>query len=133
MLRTFKKEFESLEAVFHFAKEFFDQQGLEPEALFPVYLALEEYFTNMVKYNASSRQDVALDLKKEGDYLVASLSDRDVEPFDVTRVGDVPVDQPLEQRRAGGLGLYLARQMVDRVDYHYADRTSTVTIYKKIR
>ena len=35
------------------------------------------------------------------------MVDPDSEPFDVTRVGDVDVDRPLQERPIGGLGLHL--------------------------
>jgi hypothetical protein len=52
-----------------------------------------------------------------------TLTDYDVEAFDVTRAPDVDVGAPIEARRPGGLGLHLIRRMVDAIEYRYSDAT----------
>ena len=50
-----------------------------------------------------------------------TLTDYDVDPFDVTKAPDVDVTLPIEQRRPGGLGLHLIRRLMDSVDYEYSE------------
>jgi len=132
MERAFKKEIESLEAVFAFVDEFRRQELIPDEPLYAVKLALEELFTNMVKYHPESRREVVVRLERVADELVGTLTDSEVEPFDVTLV-PAPAEPPLEKRRPGGLGLHLVRQMVDDLRYVHADGISTVIFVKKLR
>ncbi len=104
MERAFKKEIESLEAVFAFVDEFRRQELIPDEPLYAVKLALEELFTNMVKYHPESRREVVVRLERVADELVGTLTDSEVEPFDVTLV-PAPAEPPLEKRRPAAWAL----------------------------
>jgi serine/threonine-protein kinase RsbW len=130
MQKTFKRSFESLEEIFHFTEGFFSRERLDRQHLFAVNLAVEELFTNMVKYNAGSAAEILLELEKTDDQLRVSLTDMDADPFDVTAVDEPQVDLPLQHRDPGGLGLLLARKFMDQVDYHYTNRQSKITMIK---
>jgi len=44
----------------------------------------------------------------------------------------VETDQPIEERKAGGLGLHLVKSIVDKITYEYKDRRMQVTIMKEL-
>lgn len=130
--QRFGRSFGSLEAIFAFVDSFLASEGLAADQAFEIQLVIEELFTNMVKYSRDGRQDIAIGLEREGPRLVISLRDFDVEPFDVTRAPQADVTRPLTERHAGGLGLYLVRQMAEDFRYEYRDRISTVTVVKRL-
>jgi serine/threonine-protein kinase RsbW len=88
----------------------------------------------MVKYSkiGGAAVDIAL-IPIEGGVEV-TLTDHDVEEFDVTLAPDVDVNLPIEQRRPGGLGLHLIRRMVDTIAYRYIEegRQSHITFRKTL-
>lgn len=130
--RSFKRSFDSLEEIFRFTGEFFSRERIDRSLQLAVDLAVEEFFTNLVKYHPETRTDVALSLRRDGERLVVRIVADEAEPFDVTREREVPVDGPLAERPVGGLGLHLARKVMDRIDYSHAARRGTITLVKTI-
>jgi phosphoserine phosphatase len=130
--RTFRRSFDSIQDIFTFTAEVFAREQLDPLLLPSVDLTLEELFTNVVKYSASSGANVRVDMTKLGSGVEVTLTDYDVEPFDVTRAPDVDTSSPIEHRRPGGLGLHLIRRLVDKVEYEYMreSRQSRITFRK---
>jgi anti-sigma regulatory factor (Ser/Thr protein kinase) len=93
---------------------------------------VEELFTNMVKYSPESSADVRIDVAAVDGGVEVTITDYDVEPFDVTQAPVVDTTLPIERRRPGGLGLHLVRKLADSLDYHYSEtgRRSRITFRK---
>ena len=130
--RTFKRSFEALPAIFGFTAEVFAREGTDPALLPTVDLAVEELFTNMVKYSTTSDAEVRIEMTGIEGGVEVTLIDYDVEPFDVTKSPDVDTGLPIEERRPGGLGLHLIRRLLDSVEYAYSkeSRQSRITFRK---
>ena len=77
-------------------------------------------------------RDIAIALEWKAPTLTIRLRDFDVEPFDPTQAPAVDITRPISERRAGGLGLHLIRQIADRIEYAYQDRNSTITVTKRL-
>ena len=129
--RSFRRSFESIPDIFAFTAEVFASERVDPSLLPSVDLTLEELFTNMVKYDASVAA-VRVDIAKVEGGVEVTLTDYDVEPFDVTQAPDADIDLPIEQRQPGGLGLHLIRRLVDFVHYEYSaeSRQGRITFRK---
>jgi sigma-B regulation protein RsbU (phosphoserine phosphatase) len=129
---TFARRIESLPEIFAFTERAFERAALDPQILPTVDFTLEELFTNMVKYSTESTAEVRIDLVPVEGGVEATLTDYDVEPFDVTLAPDADVSLPAEQRRPGGLGLHLVRRLVDSMHYAYSPerRESRITFRK---
>jgi anti-sigma regulatory factor (Ser/Thr protein kinase) len=96
-----------------------------------VDLALEELFTNMVKYG-SSVTDIVVEIARVPGGAEVTLVEEGAERFDPMGGPAIDVHAPIEQRKPGGLGLHLVRQLVDFVDYRYsADRRQGRTTFRK--
>ena len=123
MSRTFARDFASIDAMVSYSAEAFDRLGIDSGLLPAIDFVVEELFTNMVKYARGSARDVRMDVLAIDGGVEVTLTDYDVERFDVTRAPDVDVAAPVEARRPGGLGLHLIRRMVDAIEYRYSDAT----------
>ncbi|MBC8024318.1 MAG: ATP-binding protein [Burkholderiales bacterium] len=126
--REFDRNFDSLSPIFAFTREAFARDTLDMRLLPTVDLALEELFTNVVKYATETRSRVRIEIGKVPNGVEVTLTDRDVDFFDVTRTADVDVSLPIEQRSPGGLGLHLIKKMVDFIEYQYLQDTRTSRI-----
>jgi len=127
MQKKFHRSYESLEEIYEFSEQIFCSENVQPSVRFPVHFVMEELFTNMVKYNPGNQNRILLDVVAADGGVTVSLTDFDVDAFDVTHVPNVDVDASLDDRTPGGLGLHLIHKMVDSLDYDYRDRQSTIT------
>ena len=130
MHRDFAREYDSLTALYQFAEEILAASEIGEATRFPVHLALEELFTNMVKYSPDTDSDIGVDVVVEGELVTVTLTEDDVDEFDVTRAPDVDTDAPLSERTPGGLGLHLLKNIVDKLEYDYRNRRSSVVFTK---
>lgn len=132
MEKSFKRELRTLEQVFDFVDEFIASNGLGDDVAFPLKLAVEELFTNFVRHNSGGQDRIYISLSKTDGRLVVRLKDFDVEPFYASGAPPVDVRQSLEERKVGGLGVHLIRNLFDTLEYDYKDRTLCVTATKRL-
>ncbi|HVS64080.1 MAG TPA: ATP-binding protein [Thermoanaerobaculia bacterium] len=130
--QSFAREIGALEAVFDFLHRFFERAGIDPEVGLSLDFVTEELFTNFVRHNDATRAEITIRLREDPETVSIQLIDPDAEPFDPTAVADPKVDRPIDERRAGGLGIHLSRRMLDELVYDYDDRVMTVTATKRI-
>ena len=132
MDKKFKRDLSSLDDIFKFIDEFSAKTGVDESVVFTINLVVEELFTNMVKYTSENINEILLELKKNADDLIIHLTDFDVDPFDITKTAEVDTKQSLEERRVGGLGIHLVKQMIDKIEYEYKDRQSKIILIKHL-
>jgi phosphoserine phosphatase len=132
--RSFERSFDSIEDIVAFTAATFADQEIDPELLPAIDFAVEELFTNMVKYSTMSSAAVRIDLARIDGGVEVTLTDYDVEPFDVTLAPDADIELPIEQRKPGGLGLHLIRRLVDSIEYEYSrESRQSRTTFRKTR
>ena len=129
--RKFDRAVSAIPEISGFIRDCFQPAGIPAEHLEAVQLAVEEIFTNMVKY-AAGRERVLIELSRTDGEVSAALTDFDVDEYDIRSAPEVNVHAPLEARRPGGLGIHLVKKLMDRIDYHYRDRCGTTTVTRKL-
>lgn len=131
MHREFARDFDSLTAIYEFTEEILEANDIGDGTRFPVHLAMEEVFTNMVKYSPDTDSEIGVDVVVDAGAVTVILTEDDVDEFDVTRPSDIDTGASLADRTPGGLGLHLLQNMVDKLEYQYLDRRSRVIFTKK--
>ena len=132
MERRFARDNGSLLAIYAFIREFFAANGIDSGRAWDVDLIAEELFTNVIKYGAASPTPVALELTWAAPTLTLRLRDPAGGAFDPTQAPAVDITMPLQERRAGGLGLHLVRKMTDHMAFIRDPDGSTITVTKKL-
>lgn len=132
MYREFPRHLESLAPLYDFAEEILEANDISPGVRFPVHLAMEELFVNMVKYNPGVATDIAVEVTVTSTQkvTVTLIDDGGVE-FDVTAARKVDIDAPLEERTPGGLGIHLIQNLADELGYTYKDGRGEVIFTKE--
>ena len=127
--RDFERNVSSLEKIFAFTAAEVDA-ALRPA----VDLALEELFTNVVKYARPSDAPVRIEIGRIANGVEVSLIETDADPFDAAGAPEADTNLSLDRRQPGGLGLHLTRKVVDSIEYRYAAESRTGrTTFRKTR
>ena len=131
MQRSFPRSLDALTSLYEFTEEIMAARDIAEGVRFPVHLAMQELFVNMVKYNPGVSTDIRVDvtLQVNDDVRVALVDDGGVE-IDVTAARPVDISAPLEDRVPGGLGIHLIQNLVDTLEYEYQDGRGEVIFTK---
>lgn len=98
-------------------------------------LALEEALVNSIQYaypeGVEGTITLLADYETDNHMLRFTLIDQGI-PFDPTTVPEANTTLALEERPIGGLGIFLIRQIMDKVEYKYTDGSNCLYLWKKI-
>lgn len=84
-----------------------------------VMLALDEIYSNIVYYSKSTLANLILIKKEEGIEII--FEDNGL-PYDPTLNKDPDVTLGAEERKIGGLGIYMVKKIADTVEYKYDNK-----------
>lgn len=115
----FVRRLEALSEIVAFVAVAVEGCGLDARQRHTLEFAIEELFTNMVKYEPGGAPTVFIEIGCVAGGVEVALIDTGVEPFDVVQAPDARVDLRLEERRPGGLGLHLLRRLVADLRYEH--------------
>lgn len=123
---------QSLENVFEFLHQFMALHQLKKETSHTIDLVVEELFTNIVKYGGATSEPITISIEEEAKQMVISVIDPNSKPFDITTLAEPNLDLPLHERKPGGLGILLVKQMTDSVQYEHQNGTTIITVTKRL-
>ena len=107
--------------------------GLPDELGLDLQLALEELFANSVMHGKSVDPDgVVVRLELKGDRIEAELEDGGVE-FNPLHQPDPEIGGALLGRSVGGLGVYLVRKLMDKLEYRREGGRNHTVLSKLVR
>jgi len=132
MERSFQRRIESLDPIFLFLDEVAAHHGFDASVSYLINLVVEELFTNIVKYGRQQEQEVPISVEKEDGRVVIRIVDNDAPDFDPTHAPRADTEASLSQRKVGGLGIHLIREMVDGFEYNYDGRRSEIVVVKNL-
>lgn len=130
--KYFKRDIISLGTIFDFISEFFTENNIAVSNRFAVDLVIEEIFTNMIKYQRESHDDISLELTLEQGKLKIIFIGYNVKYFDMSNGPDVDTEAPLEDRKVGGLGLLLVKKLMDKIVYDYKESNCRIILTKTL-
>ena len=107
-----------LPRIVEFVVKWLESQGLD-EYSFPLETAVDEASTNVIKYAYNGQGGFfQISCELQGQEIVVTIKDRGKQ-FDPNSVPLPDVDADLENRRVGGLGIYMMKKMMDGVSYDF--------------
>lgn len=129
----FERKTDELESVFTFLKQYVEEFGIEGKNQFEIELSVEEVFVNMVRHNNESSKNIEISIeKKDENKILISLIDHEDHPFDITSIDDVDLEDYIEKKRSGGLGIHLIKQLMDEITFEHREGISIIRLIKHI-
>lgn len=117
MILHIAAELNNLETIRRFVEESSLTLGADPDTAYDLMQAVDECAVNIIVHGYRRQPgSIAIALEREGEALTVELRDH-APPFDPTGRPPPNLTLSLAEREPGGLGIYLARQMVD--DWQY--------------
>ena len=109
-------EHDELERITAAVDEIAELEDWPPELVFRINLVLEELGINIMNHGGDVSA-IEISLTSDAEAVTIEITD-DGEPFDpVNDHPDPDTAAPLEERRIGGLGIFLVRKMMDEMHY----------------
>ena len=114
-----------------FVDEVCEEHGCDIETTMRMNLAIEEAVVNVIDYAYPPDTVGSVDIKVTTDdnHMEFVISDSGT-PFDPTKKEDVDISLPVEERRIGGLGIHLVKQLMDKISYERKDGRNVLTLIK---
>ena len=98
-----------------------------------IEIALDELFSNICYYSGAKKVTVGIGAGKpgqEGREIILSLEDDGV-PYNPLERPDPDITLPANLRQEGGLGIYLVKKQMDRMEYGYSGGRNRLRLVKK--
>lgn len=124
----------STERASQLVSDFVGQLDLPKDLRNVVYLVLEEMITNVIRYGYPgevSEPDIGVRVENSGPAVVVHISDDGV-AFNPLEAELPDTSVSLDQREAGGLGIYLCRQLVDEMYYERRNLRNNLRLTKYV-
>lgn len=116
-----------------FIEQLGEEFGLSPDLVFNLNLVLEEAVSNVIlyAYPKEEHEIITLTARKIENQLLFVLTDSGKE-FDPTQMPDADITLSAEERPIGGLGIFLIRQIMNKVEYQRIDGQNVLTLGKEL-
>lgn len=124
----FPAEDEALSDVNAFVEQQLEEAGCSPKNQMKIMVALEELFVNVAHYAYGvEKGQVEIELDFEDKDMILKLKDSG-KPFNPLAKLDPDVTLSAEERDIGGLGIFMVKKSMDKVDYKYEDGQNIIII-----
>ena len=129
-----KSNLSELDALCQKLEKFGESMGLSKKCIFEANLALDELFTNIISYGFDDRNEhtIRITISLQNDELVFNIED-DGMPFNPTEAETPDLECTIEECRIGGLGIHLAKNLMDEVCYQRCKDKNILTLKKNIK
>jgi len=130
---TVRNELGELDKVRKFLRDYLKGWDISEEDFFKIELAVVEMCANVIRYGYPGGEgEIQLKAWHKDEKFYVEIRDRGV-PFDPTQIKKPSLKDLLTKERLGGLGIFLARKLMDGFTYRRQDDQNILTMYKRAR
>jgi serine/threonine-protein kinase RsbW len=127
----FPARFEYLDEIRDYVGQKARKAGFTDKDVYSIQLATDEAASNIIEhaYAGLPKATIELTCVFEKNKLIITLIDHG-KSFDITRVDEPDLKADLSERKIGGLGIYLMRNLMDEVRYEVKRSGNVLTLIK---
>ena len=132
---TLEAKKENLDEALDFVHQALDESQCSPESLMQLDLAVEELFVNIAQYAycpKSGTVKILTEFHPELSEITITFIDKGI-PYNPLSKKDPDMTLAVDKRPIGGLGIYIAKKIMDRLSYQYKDGQNIMQISKKFK
>jgi anti-sigma regulatory factor (Ser/Thr protein kinase) len=125
---------DSLPSVLAFVDAELEAADCPIETQIQIDLAIEEIFANIAHYaygQECGKATLRVEVSTDPASAAFTFLDHGV-PYDPLAKEDPDVTLPTKQRKIGGLGIFMTKQIMDEIFYEYRDGQNILTLKKRI-
>ena len=128
-----KSKLSELDNLCQQVERFGKSNGLSSKCIFEANLALDELFTNIISYGFNDKKEhiIEITIALKNNTLVFNIQDDGI-PFNPTEADAPDMECTIEDCKIGGLGIYLAKNLMDEVCYQRCKKKNILTLKKNI-
>jgi len=110
------------------------KQVLPEEVEFQIDLVLDELVSNVIRHGLKDDKEhfIEVNLRCDEHDLILEVEDDGV-PFNPLDASPPDITKPIVERRIGGLGIHLVRQIMDSLAYERREGKNYLLIRKRLR
>ena len=123
---------ENVDIITEFVDEELESLDCMPKAMFQINVAIDELFANISQYAYSPETGTAIvqiDVENDPLSVVITFMDHG-KPFNPLEAPEPDVTSDAQDRKIGGLGIFMVRKTMDAIDYEYKDGKNILKIKK---
>jgi len=129
---------ENLRQVREFVNIILSEEKLSELEVNQLVLAVDEICSNLIIYahptdNNEELEVSILTMEKEANEIIFEITDRKTDNFDVKSYQEPDLNQIIEEKRKGGMGLMLVHRIMDSIEIRTDGKTTIWRMSKKIR
>lgn len=118
---------ESTIDVIQFAERTVSEANIPTKTAMQINIAVDEMYSNIVQYSGASK--AIAEISVDNNEIVLRFTDNGI-PFDPTNTEDPDITLSAEERKIGGLGIFMVKKSMDSISYEYRDDLNILTIKK---
>lgn len=126
---TVKPVMESMETVTAYLENTLSDFGVPQKALVKLKIAVDEIFSNIVRYSGAG--EVSMECRAGGGQVRLVFMD-DGKPYDPTGKPDPDTSVSADFRDEGGMGIFIVKKFMDAVEYAYRGERNILTLTKNM-
>ncbi len=129
-IKKIRSDIAEIPEVTSWLEEVMEVSGFSEEAILDTQLAVEEAITNVIVHGYKEHGgEVVITCHVNSDRVEVEIADT-ASRFDPLSIPEPDLDGGIEKRRIGGLGVFLIRQVMDRVSYRYENGKNILLMTK---